>query len=233
MNSLSDAILNTGRLSSLLNSGLLDTPVEASFDRLTRLAATIIHTPIALVSLVDKDRQYFKSCFGLSHPWNERRETPLTHSFCKYIVESKQPLYVLDARTHPLVQKSLGITELGIISYAGVPLTMSDGEVIGTFCVCDHVPREWNSTELKCLADICESVMTEIELRLVIKSRNELRDMILHDVRGQIGAILLNCDLIKAKLPDVSKLETCLNRIKNSGSKIQAMIEGLRIRKGH
>ena len=76
-------IRSPARLAALHQLGLLDTPAAPSFDRLTRLAARVLHAPIALVSLVVEERQFFKSAVGLQEPWATQRETPLTHSFCQ------------------------------------------------------------------------------------------------------------------------------------------------------
>ena len=82
------ALLDPARLAQLSRLRLLDTPPEEPFDRLTRLAARTLGAPVALVSLVDDRRQFFKSAHGLPEPWASQRETPLTHSFCQHVVTS-------------------------------------------------------------------------------------------------------------------------------------------------
>jgi len=114
---------NAERLEALRQTSLLDTPPEEPFDRLTQLATRILHVPVALVSLVDGNRQFFKSCIGLPEPWASSRQTPLSHSFCKHAVASGKPLIVSDARQNPLVKDNLAVSELGVIAYAGIPLT--------------------------------------------------------------------------------------------------------------
>src|SRR5687767_12153776 len=91
------------RLEALRQTGLLDSSPEPSFDRLTRLSSKFLNAPVALVSLVDAHRQFFKSSLGLPEPWASRRETPLSHSFCQHVVTSREPLVIEDARVHPLV----------------------------------------------------------------------------------------------------------------------------------
>jgi hypothetical protein len=81
MSDLLAIVHNLNRLAALERTGLMDSPIEEPFDRLTRLAARIIKAPMALVSLVDRDRQFFKSAVGLPEPWRSRRETPLSYSF--------------------------------------------------------------------------------------------------------------------------------------------------------
>src|SRR4249920_1063113 len=93
---LAAVIENGARLKALRRTSLLDTPPEEVFDRLTRLATTLLHVPVALVSLVDGNRQFFKSSVGLPDPLASLRQTPLTHSFCKHVVASGEPLVVPD-----------------------------------------------------------------------------------------------------------------------------------------
>jgi GAF domain-containing protein len=71
---------------------LLDSPAEESFDRITKLAARVLNAPVALISLVDEDRQFFKSSVGLDEPWHSARETPLSHSFCRHTLHTREPL---------------------------------------------------------------------------------------------------------------------------------------------
>lgn len=154
------------RLAALRRAALLDTPCEEAFDRLTRLAATLLRVPVVLVSLVDVDRQFFKSAQGLPEPWAARRETPLSHSFCQHVVNSGEMLTIPDAREHPLVCDNLAVPELGVVAYAGVPLTTSDGYVLGSFCAIDTQPRHWTEDELDALRDLAQGAITEIELRI-------------------------------------------------------------------
>src|SRR5262245_52186332 len=156
---------NAARLEALRRTRLLDTPPEEAFDRLTRLAAAVLHVPVALVSLVDGERQFFKSNVGLPEPLASVRQTPLSHSFCKHVVASGSPLIVPDARVHPLVKDNRAVTELGVIAYAGIPLTTPEGHVLGSFCVVDTRPREWRDEEIEILRSLAASVMTEIGTR--------------------------------------------------------------------
>lgn len=151
------------RLDALRRSGVLDTPPEAAFDRLTRLAAKALHVPVALVSLVDSDRQFFKSCIGLPEPWASERGTPLSHSFCQHAVAARQPLIVDDARDHPALRDNLAIRDLDVIAYAGIPLIASDGEALGSLCVIDNKPRRWTTEETSLLAEIAEAVVAQID----------------------------------------------------------------------
>jgi transcriptional regulator with GAF, ATPase, and Fis domain len=152
------------RLRELRRSMLLDSPPEESFDRLTRLTSSVLNVPVAFVSLVDSDRQFFKSCVGLPEPWAAQRQTPLSHSFCRHVVESRRPLVVSDAREHPLLRNNPAIRDLGIIAYAGAPLITPNGQVLGTLCAIDHQRRHWTTEQVEILSNLAGSVLSEIEL---------------------------------------------------------------------
>ena len=161
----SDPRRDPDRLAALRRTALLDTPAEEAFDRLTRLVTTVLGVPVALVSLVDEDRQFFKSCVGLPEPWASARETPLSHSYCQYAVATGDPLVIDDARRHPLVKDNLAIPDLNVIAYAGIPLIDREGNALGSFCVIDGKPRTWTSAEIGLLKDLSEDVVAELERR--------------------------------------------------------------------
>ena len=154
------------RLDAIHGLRLLDTPAEDAFDRLTRLAARLLRAPIALVSVVDGHRQFFKSAYGLPEPWATRRETPLSHSFCKHVVARAAPLSIADSRQHPLVRGNAAVGDLCVVAYLGAPLTLTSGITIGSFCVIDTKPRVWTTSELQTMVDLAASIMSEIALRI-------------------------------------------------------------------
>jgi hypothetical protein len=158
------AVNDPDRLEAVRATNLLDSDITPSFDRLARLASHVLHAPVALVSLVASDRQFFKSCLGLPEPWASRRQSPLTHSFCQHAVASREPLLVDDAREHELLRDNLAIRDMGVIAYAGIPLIDSDGHALGTLCVIDSQPRHWTTHQVQLLRDIAASVVTEISL---------------------------------------------------------------------
>jgi GAF domain-containing protein len=162
---LATALAEPGRLAALRDSALLDTPAEESFDRLARIAARIVGAPVALVTAVDRDRQYFKSCLGLPEPWATQRETPLSHSFCQHVVAAREPVIVTDARQDSRFIDHLAIRDLGVIAYLGVPLITPEGQALGSLCVIDHEPRIWTKDEISLVTDIAAAVVTEITLR--------------------------------------------------------------------
>lgn len=180
MNTVVSAVQDPNRLSKLDELMLLDSPAEEAFDRLTRLASQILDTPVSLVSLVDADRQFFKSYFGLPEPWASARETPLSHSFCQYVVATNEPLIVEDARQHPVLRDNRAVPDLNVIGYLGMPLITTDGVALGSFCVIDGKPRQWTPREIEIVRELAFSVMTEIELRGQIQARvrteNDLKE---------------------------------------------------------
>lgn len=180
MDNLGDALnkhLNDpGRLAALRAVALLDTPSEEAFDRLCRLAARITGVPIALVSLIDADRQFFKSCIGFPEPWSTVRQTALSHSFCQHNRTADVPLIITDARENPLFRDNLAIRDLNVIAYLGIPLVNADAYIIGSFCVIDVKPRSWTDNEVETIRDLAGSVMTEIDLRTEIALRKELQE---------------------------------------------------------
>lgn len=164
------------RLAALRASGLLDAPVEERFDRLTRLARCLLRTPVALVSLLDADRQFFLSAQGLPEPFSSQRETPLPYSICRLIVETGLPLVVEDTRCDPRTVGHLAIEALGVIAYLAMPLALPDGCVIGALCVIDLAPRCWSAQDQQALADLAGAVMAELAAGL------QLRDLKLASV---------------------------------------------------
>ena len=120
------------RLEPLRRLALLDMPPVPAFERLTRIFTILLGVPIALVTLVEDDRQFFAGTVGLAEPWASRRQTLLAHSFCQHVVAAGAPLVIADARAHPLVHDNPAITDLGIVAYAGFPLIAPDGHVLGS-----------------------------------------------------------------------------------------------------
>ncbi len=154
------------RLASLHRTALLDSPPEVVFDRLTRRAVAALDATAAMVTLVDDTRQFFKSSVGLPEPWASRRETPLSHSFCKYAVAVGRLVVIDDARLYPSLRRNGAIRDLSVIAYAGVPLTLSSGHILGDFCAVDARPRSWTDVDLAILRTLAALAMLEIERRL-------------------------------------------------------------------
>ena len=149
------------RLDALGSFALLDTPPEPAYDLITQLASTICNAPIALMTLVDADRQWFKSRVGLSET-----ETPRTHSFCAYTMLEENLTIVEDARNDPrFAQNPLVRGEPHIRFYAGAPLITPEGHGLGSLCVIDREPRQLQNHQTQALAILARTVMVLLELR--------------------------------------------------------------------
>lgn len=157
------------RLAALRRYNILDTDPEKSFDDLTFLATYICKTPIALVSLVDRDRQWFKSRVGLSV-----QETPRDVSFCAHAILEREVLIVPDTfedarfSGNPLVQQDPCIR-----FYAGAPLFTSDNHPLGTICVIDRTPRTLNGEQIRALEVLSKQTGALIEMRQTLIELNE------------------------------------------------------------
>ena len=149
------------RLAALHRCRILDTLPEDEFDDITLLASQICHTPIALISLVDSDRQWFKSRIGLSFS-----ETSRDIAFCAHAIMQRELFIVPDASKDKRFTKNpLVAAEPKIRFYAGAPLLSSDNDALGTLCVLDKVPRELTSGQKEALRILSRSVMSRLEMR--------------------------------------------------------------------
>ena len=137
---------------------ILDTPPEERFDRITRIAQRLFDVPIALVSLVDEERQWFKSRVGL-----EVRETPRELAFCNHAIMEDQIFHVTDARDDERFRDNPLVTsDPNIRFYAGAPIDSPGGHKLGTLCVIDRKPRELDENELATLRDLADMVEEEV-----------------------------------------------------------------------
>lgn len=149
------------RLVRLHQLKILDTPRDEEFDRITRLACRILGTKIAAISLVDKDRQWFKSITGL-----DVAETSRKAAFCAHAILQDEPLIVLDAARDPRFADNPFVLENPKIRfYAGVPLSLSPNIKIGTLCVIDTKPMTLSSDQLKDLIDLAKMAEQIIRAR--------------------------------------------------------------------
>ncbi len=147
-----------GRLGALRASGLLDTPAEERFDRITRMAQRLLNVPIALISLVDEDRQWFKSRQGL-----ELTETPRAFSFCAHAIAADDVFHVADAGADArFADNPLVLGDPTIRFYAGCPISAPDGSKLGTLCVIDRQPRQLSESDVEALHDLAQMVESEI-----------------------------------------------------------------------
>ncbi len=176
------------RLATLESFEILDSEREASFDEVVDLAARICDVPVALVSLVDRDRQWFKASVGM-----ERSETPLGESICAHAILSDEDVVVipdtaLDARTadNPLCN---GETDR-MRFYAGAPLVTSNGHKLGTLCVLDSEPRDLSDLQRQTLRVLAGQVMRQLELRRALRNEEVLRKEIDHRVKNSLQTVL-------------------------------------------
>lgn len=164
------------RVAAVYRTGLLDTAPEEAFDRVTWLASQILHTPVALVTLLTGTRQWFKS-----HHGTDLTETPRDWAFCSYAILHKTLFVVEDATADPrFASNPLVLDEPKIRFYAGVPLIGEDGFPLGTLCVIDHEPRTLDPTQAKMLVALAAIVTDEIVARTRSRelkwARNELQN---------------------------------------------------------
>lgn len=151
----------TARLDTLYRYGILDTPAEQAFDDLAALAASLCGTPIALVSLIDKTRQWFKAKVGLTVS-----ETPREHALCAYAIRQPHELFVVpDAATDErFATNPFVIGGPRIRFYAGAPLTTAEGHALGTLCVIDRVPRTLTAEQIEGLRLLARQVVSQLKL---------------------------------------------------------------------
>ena len=164
------------RLAAVRATGLLDSEVEEVFDRLTRLAVRILGIPAAFISLVDADRDFYKSACGFGEPLSATRELN-GPTFCHYTIQKTTPLVIPDTAADPVYRNVPTVRTLGVAAYVGVPLVVA-GQAIGAFCAIDMKPHAWTSHEVEVLVELAASANREVELRgAVAASRAAVADL--------------------------------------------------------
>ena len=146
------------RLEAVRRSGLLGRERFERFEKLNAIAAAVIGAPVSLMSILDDDRQYFTSHFGLPDELAAARETPLSHSVCSTVVETDEVLMVDDMGGDARFSDHPARTELSVESYCGVPIRDHDGHVLGSFCVMDDVRRVWSDADVRLLRDFADII---------------------------------------------------------------------------
>jgi sigma-B regulation protein RsbU (phosphoserine phosphatase) len=189
------------RLAAVRRYAVLDTPPDGAFDRITALAARHFGVPIAIVSIVDRDRIWFKSHHGV-----EAQEIGRDPGLCASAIMHDGPWVVENAAVDPrTLANPLVAGELGLRFYAGAPLTTHDGFNLGTLCVIDQEPRRLSDGDTETLTDLAAIVMDELELRLAaqraVERESELRD------QAERTARALQESLLPSRLPDVPGAE--------------------------
>ena len=198
------------RLKALRNLKILDTAPEKQFDEVSELASLICETPVALISLLDKNRQWFKSCIGFS-----TNETEREISFCNYTIKSDQEIFeISDARIDSRFKNNpLTFGEKPVIFYAGVALRDDNGFALGTLCVIDHKPKTLNNKQRKALAYLGNQVVQLFNIRLknnilresqkLLKEKNnQLKNfagVVSHDMKMPLANMIVTIDILKSK----------------------------------
>lgn len=164
------------RLAVLTHLGLMDTESVPIFEEATQTIAHHLEAPICLLSLVDADRQWFKSAVGLSrlglmNDLARHRQIPREESFCTHVVDSGQVLAIEDTMSHPAFVNNLLVQQYGIRSYLGVPLFTTNGDCIGTIAMMDLVPRTYTETEVEFLILTARLSMSEHERLHLVKTQ--------------------------------------------------------------
>jgi signal transduction histidine kinase len=202
------------RLAALKSYNILDTAEEQDFDELTTLASTICQTPIALISLVDDTRQWFKSRKGLAAV-----ETPKEQSFCAHAIAADDEIMIIDdARTDQRFSANPLVTgDLHIVFYAGVPLVNEDGYALGSLCVIDHEQKNLSENQISALKILGRQAVAKLELRrkmnILQQVNRDLRDanvfiqkfasMAAHDIKNPVSSILLTSQALKIRFQKI------------------------------
>lgn len=181
------ARLDPARLQAVRDTGLLDTPPEESFDRLTRLATMLLEVPATFVSLVDAERDFYKSAVGFDEPLASERELK-GRTFCHFALLSPRPLLLDDVLALPGLAAEPTVRTLGVRAYAGVPLVTPDGQILGSFCAVDMQPRQWTERDVAVLTELAHATLREITLRQALVRLAEANRLLAEEMR-KVGVL--------------------------------------------
>jgi serine phosphatase RsbU (regulator of sigma subunit) len=154
----------------------LSASADPGMERFARLVAETLGVPIALVSLVEADQQVFPGLVGLAEPWASSRQAPQVRSLCQRVAAAGSPVVLADVRQDEQTCGSATIRDLGMIAYAGMPLTDSEGQVLGSLCAIDTQPRAWSPRDLTRLADLAAACCAELRLRIMSRYAADAQD---------------------------------------------------------
>lgn len=203
------------RIAAIRRYDVLDTPPDGAFERVTRLAARLLKTPIAIVTIVDEDRIWFKSKYGLDVSQIDRAP-----GLCASAILHDEPWIVNDARNDPrTLANPLVASSFGLQFYAGAPLHTHDGFNLGTLCVIDREPRVMDEEEKQVLVDLAAIVIDELELRLAargVRAAADERTAMTRDRQQQ--AMQLNDDVVQAL--SVAKLSLDMGRVEEAAKSV-------------
>ena len=209
------------RLEALKKYDILDTPPDGTYDRIVKLIAKLLDVPIAIVSLVDNDRLWFKSAFGLDV---QQLPQEAGKGLCSSAILSNDFYMVEDTSQDPRTcNNPLVTSEPRIRFYAAAPLTTSDNYNLGTVCVLDKRPRTLTEAQQQILTDMAYIVMEQLELRIMsrmaINSQNKMAYMVTHDIRSAVCHLPVLVDLIKENKDNAGELEVLGDMIKSTANK--------------
>lgn len=190
------------RLDVLPEYNLLDTPPEADYDNITSLVASICGAPVSLITMLDKERNFFKSHHGI-----EFGESPRATSFCGHAILGDGPIFIIeDARLDERFQNNPHIKDANVIFYAGVPLINPEGYALGTLCVFDHKPRTLTELQKHALITLGKQVVNSLELRRQnLKLEHTKKELTLHNMQLKEFASHVSHDL-KSPLANIISL---------------------------
>ena len=208
------------RLNALYEYHILDTIPEKEYDAITKIAAQICNVPASLITLLDKDRQWFKSNFGF-----DIRETPRAISFCNYtILDPKQILVVPDLRTDDRFANNPLVTgEPHAVFYAGAPLVTPGGEVLGSICVLDGKANNLNEDQKEALGALANQIITKLELHKKIHELTRIRKQLKeanHDLKN--FALIVSHDM-KTPLANILMMSRSVKSIKSLSKDFDAL----------
>ncbi len=224
---------DAARVAALQDYGILDTAEDAVFDAITSLVSRLLDVPISLVSLVDHERQWFKSNHGIGV-----RETPRSVSICHHAIKGDDLFIVPDASLDERFASNPLVTdEPHVRFYAGMPLRTPDGFGLGTLCAIDLKPRELSAAEQRILTDLAALASSALEThrRTVAVARCQeeqeeqqeqkelLASMIVHDLRSPLGAIILSASW-GSSVSKSLELENTFSEILHASERMQALI---------
>jgi diguanylate cyclase (GGDEF)-like protein len=173
---------------------------EESFDRIARLAAGALRSPVAIVSLLDADRHVVKSSVGLTGRSRVWRKVPLALRYARQVVTTARPLFIGNTQDTPdRTEVTAGPTQDGV-AYAVTPIMTTDGQVIGTVCVIDTAPHAWTHTEINCLMDVASGLVTELELVTDLSVKRQTQEHLLYSTLHDALTGLPNRSLFTERL---------------------------------
>lgn len=230
-------IRSPDRLAAVQRTELLDTLPEEAFDVLTRLAALLLKAPASFVSIVDSERDFYFSQVGFPAPLASSRQLS-GRTFCHHALAQDEPLVISDTYSQPAWKSVPTVDSLGIRAYVGVPLRV-DGQTVGSFCVIDNQPREWNATELEIIGQLAMSAARELSLREAARrarreaqraqdavvAKEKIIAVVAHDLRSPLQVIKLSAVLLEHTGADAHRV--LARRMLNAIDAMQSLVQEL------